>query len=76
MTASLIGNVFSFKPLKACRLEDIPHSGGLRQTFKGARPRFGGGAQRLDKYGRPVAGPPPPSWACRAATMVAWCTKA
>ena len=25
MTASLIGNVFSFKPLKAARLEDIRH---------------------------------------------------
>jgi ribulose-bisphosphate carboxylase large chain len=42
MTASLIGNVFSFKPLKAARLEDIRVPVAYVKTFKGPaqlRPR-------------------------------------
>ena len=35
MTASLIGNVFSFKPLKAARLEDIRIPVAYVKTFKG-----------------------------------------
>src|SRR5512137_522172 len=35
ITASLIGNVFSFKPLKAARLEDIRMPVALVKTFKG-----------------------------------------
>jgi ribulose-bisphosphate carboxylase large chain len=35
ITASLIGNVFSFKPLKAARLEDIRTPVALVKTFKG-----------------------------------------
>src|SRR6202044_4136044 len=35
MTASLIGNVFSFKPLKALRLEDLRIPVAYVKTFKG-----------------------------------------
>src|SRR5690606_648989 len=35
VTASLIGNVFSFKPLKAARLEDIRIPVAYVKTFKG-----------------------------------------
>ena len=35
MTASLIGNVFSFKPLLAARLEDLRVPAAYVKTFKG-----------------------------------------
>ncbi|MGA1659963.1 MAG: ribulose-bisphosphate carboxylase large subunit, partial [Burkholderiaceae bacterium] len=56
MTASLIGNVFSFKPLKAGRLEDIRVPVAYVKTFKGPSTGIIVERERLDKYGRPVLG--------------------
>jgi ribulose-bisphosphate carboxylase large chain len=56
MTASLIGNVFSFKPLKACRLEDIRVPVCYLKTFKGPPTGIIVERERLDKYGRPILG--------------------
>ena len=38
LTASIIGNVFGFKPLKALRLEDMRLPDGLREDLRRARP--------------------------------------
>ena len=56
MTASLIGNVFSFKPLKAARLEDIRIPAAYVKTFKGPPTGIIVERERLDKYGRPLLG--------------------
>ncbi|EQD66150.1 protein containing Ribulose bisphosphate carboxylase, large subunit, partial [mine drainage metagenome] len=56
MTASLIGNVFSFKPLKAARLEDIRIPVAYIKTFKGPPTGLVAERERLDKYGRPLLG--------------------
>ena len=56
MTASLIGNVFSFKPLKAARLEDIRIPAAYVKTFKGPPTGIVVERERLDKYGRPLLG--------------------
>ena len=56
MTASLIGNVFSFKPLKACRLEDIRIPVAYVKTFKGPPTGLVVERERLDKFGRPLLG--------------------
>jgi ribulose-bisphosphate carboxylase large chain len=56
MTASLIGNVFSFKPLKACRLEDMRVPVCYLKTFKGPPTGIIVERERLDKYGRPILG--------------------
>jgi len=56
LTASLIGNVFSFKPLKACRLEDIRLPVAYVKTFKGPPTGIVVERERLDKYGRPLLG--------------------
>jgi ribulose-bisphosphate carboxylase large chain len=56
MTASLIGNVFSFKPLKACRLEDIRVPVAYVKTFKGPPTGLVVERERLDKFGRPLLG--------------------
>src|SRR5512137_2594907 len=56
MTASLIGNVFSFKPLKAGRLEDIRIPAAYVKTFKGPPTGIIVERERLDKYGRPLLG--------------------
>ena len=53
MTASLIGNVFSFKPLKAARLEDIRIPVAYVKTFKGPPTGLIVERERLDK---------PPGW--------------
>jgi ribulose-bisphosphate carboxylase large chain len=73
ITASLIGNVFSFKPLKAARLEDIRIAGGAGQDLQGPADRTGGRARaaRTSSAARCWAPPPSPSWACRAATTAA-----
>src|ERR1700733_2514836 len=57
MTASLIGNVFSFKPLKAVRLEDIRIPVAYVKTFKGPPTGLIVERERLDKVGRPLLGP-------------------
>ena len=54
LTASLIGNVFSFKPLKAARLEDIRIPAAYVKTFKGPPTGIIVERERLDKYGRPL----------------------
>ena len=56
ITASLIGNVFSFKPLKAARLEDIRMPVALVKTFKGPPTGLVVERERLDKFGRPLLG--------------------
>jgi ribulose-bisphosphate carboxylase large chain len=56
MTASLIGNVFSFKPLKALRLEDIRIPVAYVKTFKGPPTGLIVERERLDKFGRPLLG--------------------
>jgi ribulose-bisphosphate carboxylase large chain len=56
MTASLIGNVFGFKPLKALRLEDVRVPVAYVKTFKGPPTGIIVERERLDKYGRPLLG--------------------
>ena len=56
VTASLIGNVFSFKPLKAGRLEDIRVPVAYVKTFKGPPTGIVVERERLDKFGRPLLG--------------------
>ncbi len=56
LTASLIGNVFSFKPLKAARLEDIRLPVAYVKTFKGPPTGIVVERERLDKFGRPLLG--------------------
>ena len=56
MTASLIGNVFSFKPLRAARLEDIRIPVAYIKTFKGPPTGLVVERERLDKFGRPLLG--------------------
>src|SRR5438477_13186550 len=56
MTASLIGNVFGFKPLKALRLEDIRIPAAYVKTFKGPPTGLIVERERLDKFGRPLLG--------------------
>lgn len=56
MTASIIGNIFGFKPLKALRLEDMRIPVGYMKTFQGPATGIVVERERLDKYGRPVLG--------------------
>jgi ribulose-bisphosphate carboxylase large chain len=56
MTASLIGNVFSFKPLKAARLEDIRIPVAYVKTFKGPPTGIIVERERLNSYGRALLG--------------------
>ena len=56
MTASIIGNVFGFKAVKALRLEDmrIPHT--YLKTFQGPASGVVVERERLDTFGRPLLG--------------------
>lgn len=56
LTASIIGNVFSFKPLKAARLEDMRFPPAYVKTFKGPPTGIVVERERLDKFGRPLLG--------------------
>jgi len=56
LTASIIGNVFSFKPLKAARLEDMRFPVAYIKTFKGPPTGIVVERERLDKFGRPLLG--------------------
>ena len=56
MTASIIGNVFGFKPLKALRLEDMRIPVALVKTYKGPSTGLIVERERLDKFGRPLLG--------------------
>jgi len=56
LTASIIGNVFGFKPLKALRLEDMRIPVGYVKTFDGPPTGIVVERERLDKFGRPLLG--------------------
>ena len=56
LTASIIGNVFGFKPLKALRLEDIRLPVAYVKTFDGPATGIVVERERLDKFGRPLLG--------------------
>jgi ribulose-bisphosphate carboxylase large chain len=56
LTASIIGNVFGFKPLKALRLEDMRIPVAYVKTFKGPPTGIVVERERLDKFGRAILG--------------------
>src|SRR5512138_169189 len=56
LTASIIGNVFGFKPLKALRLEDMRIPIAYLKTFDGPPTGIVVERERLDKFGRPLLG--------------------
>ncbi len=56
LTASIIGNVFGFKALKALRLEDMYFPPAYLKTFQGPPTGIVVERERLDKYGRPLLG--------------------
>jgi len=56
LTASIIGNVFSFKPLKAARLEDMRFPPAYVKTYKGPPTGIVVERERLDKFGKPLLG--------------------
>lgn len=56
LTASIIGNVFGFKPLKALRLEDMRIPAAYVKTFQGPATGIVVERERLDKFGRPLLG--------------------
>ena len=56
LTASIIGNVFGFKAIKALRLEDMRIPVAYLKTFQGPATGIVVEVERLDKYGRPLLG--------------------
>src|SRR5882757_7465360 len=56
LSASIIGNVFGFKPLKALRLEDMRFPVAYIKTFDGPATGIVVERERLDKFGRPLLG--------------------
>jgi ribulose-bisphosphate carboxylase large chain len=56
LSASIIGNVFGFKPLKALRLEDMRLPVAYVKTFGGPPTGIVVERERLDKFGRPLLG--------------------
>jgi ribulose-bisphosphate carboxylase large chain len=56
VSASIIGNVFGFKPLKALRLEDMRFPVAYLKTFQGPPTGIVVERERLDKFGRPLLG--------------------
>jgi len=56
LTASIIGNVFGFKALKALRLEDMRLPYGYLKTFLGPATGVIVERERLDVFGRPLLG--------------------
>lgn len=56
LTASIIGNVFGFKPLKGLRLEDMRFPVAYVKTFQGPATGSVVERERLDKFGRPLLG--------------------
>jgi ribulose-bisphosphate carboxylase large chain len=56
LTASIIGNVFGFKALKALRLEDMRIPVAYLKTFQGPATGIVVERERLDKFGRPLLG--------------------
>jgi ribulose-bisphosphate carboxylase large chain len=56
LTASIIGNVFGFKPLKALRLEDMRIPAHYLKTFQGPATGIVVERERLNVFGRPLLG--------------------
>jgi ribulose-bisphosphate carboxylase large chain len=56
LTASIIGNVFGFKAVKALRLEDMRIPVAYLKTFQGPATGVIVERERLDKFGRPILG--------------------
>jgi ribulose-bisphosphate carboxylase large chain len=56
LTASIIGNVFGFKPLRALRLEDMRFPASYVKTYSGPATGIVVERERLDKFGRPLLG--------------------
>jgi ribulose-bisphosphate carboxylase large chain len=56
LTASIIGNVFGFKAVKALRLEDMRIPIAYLKTFQGPATGLVVERERLDKFGRPLLG--------------------
>ncbi|MEA2732255.1 MAG: ribulose-bisphosphate carboxylase large chain [Acetobacteraceae bacterium] len=56
LSASIIGNVFGFKPLKALRLEDMRLPIAYVKTYNGPPTGIVVERERLDKFGRPLLG--------------------
>jgi ribulose-bisphosphate carboxylase large chain len=56
LTASIIGNVFGFKAVKALRLEDMRFPVAYVKTFQGPATGIVVERERLDKFGRPLLG--------------------
>ncbi|MCC5809483.1 MAG: form I ribulose bisphosphate carboxylase large subunit [Ectothiorhodospiraceae bacterium] len=56
LTASIIGNVFGFKAVKALRLEDMHLPVAYLKTFSGPPTGIVVERERLDKFGRPLLG--------------------
>src|SRR5271154_4328999 len=56
LTASIIGNVFGFKPLKALRLEDMRIPPHYLKTFQGPATGIVVERERMNCYGRPLLG--------------------
>jgi ribulose-bisphosphate carboxylase large chain len=56
LTASIIGNIFGFKAVKALRLEDMRFPYALLKTFQGPATGVVVERERMDKFGRPLLG--------------------
>lgn len=56
LTASIIGNVFGFKAVKALRLEDMRIPVAYLKTFQGPATGVIVERERMDKFGRPLLG--------------------
>nr|QCI07508.1 ribulose-1,5-bisphosphate carboxylase/oxygenase large subunit [Malaconema sp.] len=56
LTASIIGNVFGFKAVKALRLEDMRIPVAYLKTFQGPATGIIVERERMDKFGRPFLG--------------------
>lgn len=56
LTASIIGNVFGFKAVRALRLEDMRVPVAYMKTFQGPATGVVVERERLDKFGRPLLG--------------------
>merc|ERR1712196_542297 len=56
LAASIIGNIFGFKAIKALRLEDMRLPCVYLRTFQGPATGITVERERLDKFGRPLLG--------------------
>src|SRR6202047_4247820 len=56
LSASIIGNVFGFKPLKALRLEDMRLPVAYVKTFQGPATGIVVERERMSNFGRPLLG--------------------